>query len=433
MNGQEAVEYIHSFRRFKKVPGLAPIRELLEALGRPQDRLRFLHVAGTNGKGSVCAMCASVLREAGCRTGLFISPYVLDFRERMQIDGEMIGEEKLGDLMERLLPVLEDMKDRGVSISEFEVVTAAGLFWFAEQKCDVVCLEVGLGGRFDATNVIDAPLASVVVSVGYDHTEILGDTLPKIAGEKCGIIKPGGTVVMGPGQPAEVLAVAMERCAETKSRLILPGLSSVEVLETGVFGSRIRYRGMELSIPLGGRHQISNCITAVEALEVLKTQGIAISEENITAGIKAARFPARMECFSKEPAVFLDGAHNPDGCQALALAMEEFPRERVRVVMGMLADKDIARSVQLIASRASFFWAVEPPCPRALGAEQLADAARRYCQRAWAAGSPSQALEEALKEAGEGDAVFFCGSLYLAAQLRPLLCKRFPNRQKTAE
>lgn len=433
MNCEEAIAYIHSFRRFKKIPGLAPIRELLEALGRPQDGLRFLHVAGTNGKGSVCAMCASVLREAGYRTGLFISPYVLDFRERMQVDGEMIGEEELAALIGELRPVLEEMKERDVSISEFEVVTAAGLLWFAQKGCDAVCLEVGLGGRFDATNVIEAPMVSVITSVGYDHTEILGDTLEQIAAEKSGIIKQGGVTVAGPGQDPGALAVIMERCALQENRLILPGLASAEVLETGVFGSRIRFGGLELEIPLGGRHQIANCLTAVEALRALRIYGFAISDKNITEGIKKVRFPARMECFSRAPMVFLDGAHNPDGCRALAAALEEFPRERVLVVMGMLADKDTERSVELAASHASRFWAVTPPCPRALEAEKLAETAARYCPYVRAAASPGEGLREALAQADREDAVFFCGSLYLAAELRPLLAKRFSGGQKTTK
>ncbi|MDD2955165.1 MAG: bifunctional folylpolyglutamate synthase/dihydrofolate synthase [Oscillospiraceae bacterium] len=433
MTCQEAEAYFHSFRRFKKVPGLSPIRALLAKLGHPEEGLRFLHVAGTNGKGSVCAMCASALREAGYRTGLFISPFVINFRERMQVDGRMIGEEELASLVQGVRPAMEELLAEGVSLSEFEAVTAAGLVWFARQQCDVVCLEVGLGGRFDATNVIPRSLVSVIASIGLDHTDILGDTLEKIAFEKCGILRRGGVTVCGPGQEPEALAVIMERCAQEENRLVIPGAASAQVQESGVLGSRVQYGGLELTIPLGGRHQISNCLTAVEALKVLRTEGFVISDKNITDGIKNVRFPARMECFSRRPLVILDGAHNPDGCRALAAALEEFPRERVSVIMGMLADKDTAGSTALVAARAGRFWAVTPPGPRALPAGELAVLARAYCPQTAAADSLGSALEQALKAAGEEDAVFICGSLYLAAEIRPLLQSRFPALQDTTK
>lgn len=229
MNYQESEAFIHSFHRFTKEPGLNGIRTLLALLGEPQKKLRFIHIAGTNGKGSTTVMCASILREAGYRTGMFVSPYVLTFRERIQVDGQMISEEEMAKLCEKIQLAVEKMTQSGIAPAEFEVVTALGMLWFAKQNCDVVCLEVGLGGRLDATNVIDQSLVSVICAIGYDHTQILGDTLQKIAFEKCGILKPGGICVSYPQQDPEALAEIMAQCAQKENRLIIPNAKSVEI------------------------------------------------------------------------------------------------------------------------------------------------------------------------------------------------------------
>ena len=425
MNYQESEAFIHSFHRFTKEPGL--IRTLLSLLGEPQKKLRFIHIAGTNGKGSTTVMCASVLREAGYRTGMFVSPYVLTFRERIQVDGQMIPEEEIAKLCEKIQLAVEKMTQSGIAPAEFEVVTALGMLWFAKQNCDVVCLEVGLGGRLDATNVIDQSLVSVICAIGYDHTQILGDTLQKIAFEKCGILKPGGICVSYPQQDPEALAEIMAQCAQKENRLIIPNAKSVEICTESILGSRFYYHGLTFELPLAGRHQIYNFLTAFSAIEAVKLQGFAISDKNITDGIAKVVFPARMEQISVEPLVILDGAHNLQGCEALAKAMPLTPKKKV-VIMGMLRDKDWLHAAARIAQEAEMFFAVSPENPRALPAGELAAAVEGIAGKVKAFSTIESAVDAALPLL-EGDAALFCcGSLYLASQARPVLMTQFAGK-----
>ena len=427
MNYQESEAFIHSFHRFTKEPGLNGIRTLLALLGEPQKKLRFIHIAGTNGKGSTTVMCASILREAGYRTGMFVSPYVLTFRERIQVDGQMIPEEEIAKLCEKIQLAVEKMTQSGIAPAEFEVVTALGMLWFAKQNCDVVCLEVGLGGRLDATNVIDQSLVSVICAIGYDHTQILGDTLQKIAFEKCGILKPGGICVSYPQQDPEALAEIMAQCAQKENRLIIPNAKSVEICTESILGSRFYYHGLTFELPLAGRHQIYNFLTAFSAIEAVKLQGFAISDKNITDGIAKVVFPARMEQISVEPLVILDGAHNLQGCEALAKAMPLTPKKKV-VIMGMLRDKDWLHAAARIAQEAEMFFAVSPENPRALPAGELAAAVEGIAGKVKAFSTIESAVDAALPLLEEDAALFCCGSLYLASQARPVLMTQFAGK-----
>ena len=427
MNYQESEAFIHSFHRFTKEPGLNGIRTLLALLGEPQKKLRFIHIAGTNGKGSTTAMCASILREAGYRTGMFVSPYVLTFRERIQVDGQMIPEEEMAKLCEEIQLAVEKMTQSGIAPAEFEVVTALGMLWFAKQNCDVVCLEVGLGGRLDATNVIDQSLVSVICAIGYDHTQILGDTLQKIAFEKCGILKPGGICVSYPQQDPEALAEIMAQCAQKENRLIIPNAKSVEICTESILGSRFYYHGLTFELPLAGRHQIYNFLTAFSAIEAVKLQGFAISDKNITDGIAKVVFPARMEQISVEPLVILDGAHNLQGCEALAKAMPLTPKKKV-VIMGMLRDKDWLHAAARIAQEAEMFFAVSPENPRALPAGELAAAIEGIAGKVKAFSTIESAVDAALPLLEEDAALFCCGSLSLASQARPILMTQFAGK-----
>ena len=427
MTYQESEAFIHSFHRFTKEPGLNGIRTLLSLLGEPQKKLRFIHIAGTNGKGSTTVMCASVLREAGYRTGMFVSPYVLTFRERIQVDGQMIPEEEIAKLCEKIQLAVEKMTQSGIAPAEFEVVTALGMLWFAKQNCDVVCLEVGLGGRLDATNVIDQSLVSVICAIGYDHTQILGDTLQKIAFEKCGILKPGGICVSYPQQDPEALAEIMAQCAQKENRLIIPNAKSVEICTESILGSRFYYHGLTFELPLAGRHQIYNFLTAFSAIEAVKLQGFAISDKNITDGIAKVVFPARMEQISVEPLVILDGAHNLQGCEALAKAMPLTPKKKV-VIMGMLRDKDWLHAAARIAQEAEMFFAVSPENPRALPAGELAAAVEGIAGKVKAFSTIESAVDAALPLLEEDAALFCCGSLYLASQARPVLMTQFAGK-----
>ena len=417
MTEQEAISYLHSLGRLGPAAGLARITRLMELLGNPQKELRFVHVAGTNGKGSTCAMTASILRKAGYRTGLYISPYIVTFRERIQLDGEMIPPEELAWAVERVQAAAEQMRAEGTPPVEFEAVTATALLWYAKAKADVVVLEVGLGGRFDATNVIPCTLCTVITPIGLDHTELLGDTLAAIAGEKCGIIKEGGVTVTATQDP-EALAVIMETCARRGNPLISGNRQAVRVLGEDFTGTRLQYGELELTLPLLGDYQVDNCVTAVETARLLNRRGLTVPDQAIVEGIAAVRWPARMELLQQEPFVLLDGAHNQAGAEALARSLTRLGAGKATMICGMLADKDWHGAVSRFLPFAQELLAVTPQSPRALPAEKLAAFAREEGVPA----RPCADGREAWRLAREkGTPVIICGSLYLAAELREVV------------
>ena len=295
MTYEESLQYIHSLLRFGMKPGLERIDGLLRRMGSPHDKLRCIHVAGTNGKGSVCAMLSEILQCAGYRTGLTISPYITDFCERMQVNSTPISHEELAGQVEKLKPLLEEISREGEPVTEFEAVTALAFQWFYEQKCDVVVLETGLGGRFDATNVIQKPLCSVITSIGMDHTDILGDSYRQIAFEKCGIIKPDGITVSYPEQEQEALGEIMRIAAQRRNTLCMGNAAALEVKRMTVEGSDVVYGRLPLHIPLAGAHQHNNAITAVETAWALNGAGLSIHDGDIQKGIAQVCWPARFE------------------------------------------------------------------------------------------------------------------------------------------
>lgn len=431
MTYDQAVKKINSLLRFGIKPGLERVSKLLEYLGNPQKELRFVHVAGTNGKGTTCTLMASALRQAGYRTGLFTSPYVIAFRERFQINGEMIPEQTLAALLDEILPVVEQMAENEEVITEFELITALALLWFARSRCDVVVLEVGLGGRFDATNVIPTPLVSVIASISLDHTAILGDTLEQIAFEKAGILKQGGVTVLYPDQQPEVLQVIRRVAQERNNRLVLPDFSQLEELGTDIHGTRLRYKGMALKLPFIGAHQMKNAATAWEAIQVLRERGLTISDPAVQQGFAAAAMPARMEVLSERPLVLLDGGHNPGCAGALRQVMETYLSERkIVAIVGMMADKDSRTALSLVAPSFAEVLTVRPENPRALSAEELAEEARTFCARVKPMGDMEAAFRLALGQAGEEGAVVICGSFFLAGEIRPIALKVLRQRQK---
>ena len=293
MNYTEARAYVDSTEKFGIRPGLERITKMMTYLGNPQDKLKFVHVAGTNGKGSTCTMIASILSGAGYRTGLFTSPYVIDFRERFMVDGEMISEEEFAEIMTRVKTVNDLLEKSGCNLTQFELITAVAFLWFSQKECDVVVLECGLGGRLDSTNVIKEPLCSVITKISLDHTDILGDTVEKIAGEKAGIIKPGCPVVLAPNQRQETVSVIVRRCAELGSPLIVSGMEKVTEKAMLPTMTEVFYAGLRFIVPLAGPHQVENAITAVNAARELNERGLRISDEKIVAGIAKAKIPAR--------------------------------------------------------------------------------------------------------------------------------------------
>lgn len=416
MNYTQAVEWIHARPRMPKKSGLEKMRDLLEKLGNPQDSLRFIHVAGTNGKGSTVTMCASVLQQAGYKVGANISPYVLEFRERFQVNGVMIGEEEFAELASLVKNASEELEE---PVLEFEAVTAVAFLYFMKSNCDIVCLETGLGGRLDATNVIKKPLVACIMRIGLDHTEILGDTLEKIAAEKCGIIKEGGVVVTYPTQPPQVMQVITQKVEQMHSTLILPEVDDIHFFKGSAFENRIDYGGYYINLPFLGKHQAYNASVVVETMLALEQFGFTISDEDIIAGIENATFPARIEIVSKSPLVILDGAHNEDSVQALTETLQLAGVKNLSLVFGGLKDKDITEILCLLSPYVSKLYAVTVESPRAMPAREITERASRYISQAFVKESIEEAIQEARAQKNSG--VLICGSLYLASQAREIL------------
>jgi dihydrofolate synthase/folylpolyglutamate synthase len=430
----DAINLIEGSKILGSRLGLERISRLCALLGNPQDAVPAVHVSGTNGKGSICAMVASVLTAAGYKNGLYTSPYILDVCECMQIGGVHITREEFTSLACRIKEPAARMAEEGDPPTEFELETAMAFLWFKESCCDVSVIEVGLGGRLDATNVLKQPLASVIASISLDHMAILGNTLGEIAQEKCGILKPGGVAVSYPKQPPEALRVIGEKAKDAGNALIIPEAGNIHALGSSLDGTDIEYAGLRLHIPLIGTHQLYNAATAVETVLALRERGFRISGGSIEKGIRSARMPLRQEAVCRNPIVLLDGAHNPDGLAALAETMKSLilPR-RTAVVMGMLADKEYQKAITLIAPLCGRFIAVAPASPRALPAESAAACARPYCADVTAQDDYGLALTDALAYAGGEGAVVVCGSLYLAGPMRKVYFEKFMDGELLEE
>ena len=389
------------------------IKTLLEGLGNPQNHLKFLHIAGTNGKGSTAAFCASALQEAGYKTGLFISPYVVRFTERIQINGKYIPEELFAAVMEKVKEVAEADPDNYV---EFELLTAAAMEWFFRNGCDIVVLEAGIGGRLDATNAVMTTVVSVITSVSFDHTELLGDTLEKIALEKAQIIKSGGSVVVYPEQAEEVFAAIRETAEKKRAEVIIPDLMRLRRRE-----HFFTYKNNDYVITLRGAHQTLNAVTAIEALDELACSGVyKLTREKIALGLMKATMPARFETVSVKPPVVLDGAHNPSGMESLAaLLKSEFGGVRVTAVVAMMKDKNAAESLKHLAGVVNKAVAVKVDNPRCMEAEDLRELLAGLGVEASAAPSVAEAVEAARGDPETG-AVIVCGSLYLVSEARKI-------------
>lgn len=420
MTYEQALDYLHSFAAFVPGAGLERIQPLLDRLGHPERKLRFLHIAGTNGKGSTAAFCAQMLTHAGYRCGLFTSPFVVDFRERFQIGGEMIPPERLAGLTARMQPVLEEMKAQGQLVTEFDLLTALAFLYFLEERCDVACLEVGLGGRLDSTNAIPAPLVELITSISLDHTRILGDTIPKIAAEKAGIIKPDSDCVCYPRQDPQAAEVLRARCAQTGSRFHQLDPASIRILQTGPEGSRFSLAGRSYRIGLAGEHQVYNAAAALQAMEILRRKGFTIPEQAAADGLAETRFPARFERLREHPAVIVDGAHNPEGAAGLSATLRGIPGRKI-LLIGMMADKDSAHALELLCTGASAVLCVSVQNPRALPPEELAEQAKAFCPDTEVFHDLRAAYRRALALAGTDGSVVVCGSFFLAGEMIPLI------------
>lgn len=428
MTTQQAMEALHALPRLGSGrPGLDRMKNLLQHLGNPEQDLQCVHIAGTNGKGSLAAMTAAILTAAGYKTGLTISPYVVEFRERFQIDGQMIPPRTLASLTQKVLDAVEAIRQEGGEPPvQFEAVTALALLWFAREKCDLVVLETGLGGRYDATNVVPHTLVAAITRIGYDHTELLGDTLDKIAAEKAGIIKDGCAVVCYPDQPPEAMGPILTAAADAHTSIIMPEAEDIRLLPGKRLENRVDYGGYQASLGLPGRHQANHAAMAVEiALALWREYGYEIPDEAILQGLAEARMPARIEVLRRRPLLLVDGCHNPDGARVLAETLAKAQYEENLVgVLGMLADKDYKTMLETLAPCFAKVYTVTPDCPRALSAQDLQREARFHMD-AEAAASVPEALRAAVRYAEDNNlaGVVVCGSLYLAAEARPWLLK----------
>ena len=416
MEYKEALAYLDGAHWFGAEPSLRRIRSLLEQLGDPQKKLRFVHIAGTNGKGSCAAMLASVLRAAGYRTGLYTSPYLYRFSERMQINGEQIGDDDLIRCVEAVRSKAEGMDEHP---TEFELITAAAMLWFQWEGCEIVVLEAGLGGRFDATNVIDAPECSVIMNIGLDHTHILGGTPEKIAAEKAGIIKPCVPCVVYDQAPS-VLDVFRARCAELSSPLVISDFSAIRSEFDSLEGQVFSYREKQYALSLLGAHQRRNAAVAIEAVCALREKGWRIDQDALEHGLYAAAWPGRFELCGDEPPFIVDGGHNPQCAETVREnTLAYFPGMKHIFLAGVMADKDYPALFDILNEAADEFVCVTPSNPRALRAEELAAFLRKYQKPVSVCDTVQDGVEKAKELALESNgAVIATGSLYMSGDIR---------------
>lgn len=433
MTAQEAIQYIENYTWSTTRLGLERTKELLDELGNPQRELRFIHVAGSNGKGSTCAMLDSILRAAGYKVGLYTSPYIQEFSERIQLNGENIPGDKLAALTERVKVIAEAMEDHP---SQFELVTAIGMEYFREEKADIVVLEVGMGGALDSTNAIDAPELAIITNVGLEHTEYLGDTLEKIALTKSGIIKTGCSCVCYDGAP-EVTEVIKKVCGEKKVPLICVDFTKLNPVTETLQGQKFTWQGEEYNLALLGEHQLHNAAVVLESVEALRQRGWKIPDEAVHTGFETVKWPARLEVLGNEPLFILDGGHNPQCAQALAVSLKNILGGKKAVfLLGVLADKDYPQMMDIVSPYAQEFFCLTPLSDRAFTGKELAAFLKEKGYKAQAVSLSDEKSHEMTAEmdadirrgiklakeaAGKDGIVVSFGSLYLVGHIRGII------------
>lgn len=435
MDYWKARSLIDEALRFGGEISLKPITNLLRRVGNPQNDLKFIHLAGTNGKGSTGAYLESVLREAGYRVGRFISPTLYEYRERIQINGEYISEDSFGRWMEPVFAAMNEMEHAKEQLpSPFEIETALSFLYFREEKCDLVLLECGMGGRLDATNVITSTVLSVITSISMDHMEYLGDTLEKIAAEKAGIIKEAVPVVTCRQEP-EVLDVLQKRCEKMHTRLYIADSQDALVKEASLTGMVFAYRNQEITIHLAGSHQLENAVLAFETLEVLKASGYHITEAQMQSGFEKTVWNGRFTILRENPYIIVDGAHNPDAAAKLKASLQMyFPNRRKIFLMGVLKDKQYEEIARIMAPEASVMVAMETPDnPRALPAKELSKVLRRYHADVLEAADLQDAVATGIRLTEEKDVLVIFGSLSFIGEITSLVEAQKANFSVAAE
>ena len=412
MNFTESVEYIHSLLAFGIKPGLERISMLLEMLDNPQDKLKVIHVAGTNGKGSTSTTISDMLIADGHKTGLFTSPYVIDFCERIQIDGENVDKDIFAECVSEVREKIEELNKQDIIITEFEAITVSAFLCFMKAECEYVVLEVGLGGRFDATNVVKKPEAAVITSISLDHIAILGDTIEKIAFEKCGIIKDKVPVITSVNQYDDALKVIRDTCENKNCDLIITDPHKTEMLDDSIFGTVFSYDGNVYKTRLTGNHQIENAVNAIECAKTLGVSKIAIAQ-----GVENTRMIARMEIIGENPLVIRDGGHNEGCAEALYNFLTKYEVKNIKMLIGLMADKDVEGYVEKIAPLCKSVVTVTPSNPRALNGEALKEITEKYCDDTKFISNPKEGYKYILSNTKEDETVLICGSFYMISDI----------------
>ena len=428
MNYQEALEFIEKSHKFGMRLGLENTFKLLELLGNPQDKLKFIHVAGTNGKGSVCSFISNTLKEQGYKVGLYTSPYLETFTERIRLNGNNIPEEDVARIITIMKEKIEQMASEGSAYpTEFEIETAMAFYYYYEQKADYVVLEVGLGGRYDATNVIKSPLASVIVSISLDHIGVLGDTIGKIAYEKAGIIKEDSIAVVYKQNP-EAEEVIKDVCKEKNTKYIEADFENLVIkksdINSQVFDCTIMNEKFEnMEIRLIGDHQVNNAVLALTVIKVLKDErNIEISEDSIRKGLLNTKWPGRIEKIGDNPTFIIDGAHNEDGARSLAKALEKhFNGKKMTLLIGMLKDKDIDSVLEILMDKFDKVVTTIPDSDRAIDSEELKEKIEKYVDDVVAIPKIEDAVKYVLDNAKEDEIIISAGSLYMIGHIRQLV------------
>ncbi|WP_010236760.1 bifunctional folylpolyglutamate synthase/dihydrofolate synthase [Clostridium arbusti] len=431
MNYEETMNYIHNTAKFGSNYGLSRTKKILELLGNPEEKLKCIHIAGTNGKGSTTAMISKILIEAGYKVGMYTSPFIEEFEERIQISGNNISKINLCEVVTELSVVVDKVIELGYEHpTEFEIITCAALLYFYKEKIDYAVIEVGLGGRLDSTNVI-TPLVSVITSISYDHMNILGDTLTEIAGEKAGIIKNNVPVILYP-QEEESESVIIETCNKHNSKLIRVQRDSVEFLDTFKSDKELKYYQQivvktskdiyDVKLSLLGEYQLLNCSTAIHCVEELKRLGVNIRKEHIERGLKSVIWKGRLEVLAQNPLVVLDGAHNIGGIKSLNESVDKyFKYNNIILILGILADKQVEDMVRIIAPKAKHIIAVTPHSDRAELSQNLAKAIVKFNPNCENIEDYTQAFMQAKEYCKKDDLLLISGSLYMIGDMRKII------------
>lgn len=429
MNYQEALNYINDKNKFGSRLGLDTIGKLLELLGNPHRNMKYIHIGGTNGKGSTASYIASSLDEAGYKVGLFTSPFLERFNERISINGVDIPDDRLADITKRVKDKIEIMLEEGYEHpTTFEIITTIAFIYFKEEQVDYVVLEVGLGGRSDSTNIIESSLASVITTIDYDHIDVLGDTLGKIAYEKAGIIKENSIVISYP-QQKEALEVLERVALEKQAKFFICPMEKIKINKLDEFGSVFDFEFNDkiyndIEISLLGEYQVYNATLAMYTLLILKEKGhISITDEEIRNGLKKTRWKGRLEIINRKPTFLIDGAHNLQGVINLAKNLKLFKYNRLILGLGILKDKDVEHMVEILAPLADEIIVTEVNMPRKMEGYALEEIVNKYNKNTIVEKDIEKAIEKAFKLAREGDLILFAGSLYLIGDVRRILTR----------